>query len=376
VAAVAACTARHDSGGAARTSGTQAGIASVKPVRASATLPGDPDDPAIWVHPTSPDRSLILGTIKVAAPVGGVAVFGLDGALRQMVSGVDRPNNIDVEYGFLFGGRTIDIAVVTERYQRRLRVYEIASDGSGISELGTVFVLEGQAGEAGAPMGIGLYRRPRDGALFAIVAPKTGPQDGYLWQYRLHDSGGTLGATFVRRFGRFSGAGEIEAVAVDDERGHVYYADEGNGIHKWPADPDQENASAELAHFARDGFTGDREGIAIYAPPGRDAYVIATEQLVGNSAYHVYRRPGAGTATSDHAVAFVFAGGADSTDGIDATSRDLGPDYPGGLFVAMNSGARNFLFYRWRDIEAAIGIASTPRAALPPDRRASREAQE
>ena len=126
------------------------------------------------MHPTAPERSLVLGTVKVAAPDGGVAVFGLDGALRQFVSGIDRPNNIDVEYGFAFNGRPIDIAVVTERYQRRLRVFAIAPDGSGLSALGILPVLEGQPGEAGAPMGIGLYRRPRDGAVFAIIAPKPG----------------------------------------------------------------------------------------------------------------------------------------------------------------------------------------------------------
>lgn len=357
VAATSSCTGRHDNAAPAQSAAAPL-VTAVKPVRASASLAADPDDPAIWVHPTTPERSLVLGTIKVAAPAGGVAVFSLDGALRQLVSGIDRPNNIDVEYGFVFGGRAVDIAVVTERYQRRLRVFSIAPDGSGIAELGTVAVLEGQAGEAGAPMGIGLYRRPHDGAVFAIVAPKTGPTDGYLWQYRLHDAGRTLGATFVRRFGRFSGSGEIEAVAVDDEAGEVYYADEGDGIHKWPADPDRKEGATELAHFAREGFAGDREGIAIYATPGRDGYVIATEQLPGNSTYHVYRRPAAGV-SRDHGSALVFAGGADSTDGIEVTSRDLGPEYPGGLFVAMNSSSRNFLFYRWRDIEAAIGSTST-----------------
>ena len=325
-------------------------VASVTPARASATLAHDPDDPAIWVHPTAPERSLVLGTVKVQAPAGGVAVFGLDGALRQLVTGIDRPNNIDVEYGFAFGGRAIDIAVVTERYQRRLRVFAIAPDGSGISELGTVPVLEGQAGEAGAPMGIGLYRRPRDGAVFAIVAPKTGPADGYLWQYRLQDAGGgKLSAVAVRRFGRFSGRGEIEAVAVDDEAGRVYYADEANGLHKWHADPDHLDAAKELAHFAREGFSGDREGIAIYAGRDGTGYILATDQLPVNSGYHLYRRE-----TADYAAVRVFSGGADSTDGIDVTSRDLGPEYPGGLFVAMNSRARNFLFYRWSDIQAAI----------------------
>ena len=330
-------------------------VANVTPVRASATLAHDPDDPAIWVHPTAPERSLVLGTVKVQAPDGGVAVFGLDGALRQLVTGIDRPNNIDVEYGFAFGGRAIDIAVVTERYQRRLRVYTIAPDGSGISELGSVPVLEGQAGEAGAPMGIGLYRRPRDGTVFAIVAPKTGPVDGYLWQYRLQDAGGgRLSALAVRRFGRFGGTGEIEAVAVDDEAGHVYYADEDNGVHKWHADPDRADAATELAHFARDGFSGDREGLAIYAGPGGNGYILAADQLPVNSGYHLYRRETMLGVPGLHAAVRVFAGGADSTDGIEVTSRDLGPDFPGGLFVAMNSRARNFLFYRWSDIQAAI----------------------
>jgi 3-phytase len=355
VTLLAATSCRRGDGAGPPSASNAPLVANIKPVRASATLTHDPDDPAIWVHPTNPERSLVFGTVKAAAPDGGVAVFGLDGTLRQLLTGIDRPNNIDVEYGFAFAGRAIDIAVVTERYQRRLRVFAIAADGSGISDLGAVPVLEGQPGEAGAPMGIGLYRRSRDGAIFAIVAPKTGPADGYLWQYRLEDAGGgRLSAITVRRFGRFGGIGEIEAVAVDDEAGHVYYADEDNGIHKWHADPDREGASKELAHFARDGFSGDREGLAIYAGRSGAGYIIATDQLPVNSGYHLYRRNGTPESASNHAAVRVFSGGADSTDGIEATSRDLGPEFPGGLFVAMNSTARNFLFYRWSDIQAAI----------------------
>jgi 3-phytase len=363
--AVALCAAVGSCGG-----GGEAGVrapatdtpplASVQPVRASATLTHDPDDPAIWVHPTAPERSLVLGTIKVAAPDGGVAVFGLDGTLRQLVTNIDRPNNIDVEYGFAFGGRAIDIAVVTERYQRRLRVFSIAADGSGIADLGAIPVLEGQQAEAQAPMGIALYRRPADGAVFAIVAPKTGPAEGYLWQYRLQDGGGKLTATVVRRFGRFSGTGEIEAVAVDDEAGHVYYADEGDGIHKWHADPDHAAAATELGYFARDGFAGDREGIAIYPQRGGGGYIVATDQLPGNSRYHVYPRAGTEGSRGNPAAVRVFTGGADSTDGVEATSRDLGGEFPGGLFVAMNASSRNFLFYRWSDIQAVIDGRAGP----------------
>jgi 3-phytase len=341
----------------------------VQAVRATATLAHEPDDPAIWIHATAPQRSLILGTVKVGAPHGGLAVFGLDGALRQFIGAIDRPNNVDVEYGLVLGDRTVDIAVVTERYQRRLRLFAIAPDGSGLSDFARLPVLEGQAGEAGAPMGISMYRRPADGAIFAIVAPKTGPATGYLWQYRLHDDGrGGLGATLVRRFGQFSGAGEIEAVAVDDAAGHVYYADEGSGIHMWRADPDHPEAGRPLAHFASQGFGGDREGIAVYAPGEGDGYVIATDQLPGNSRYRMYSRSVPGGDLDQVTLKGVFSGGADSTDGIEVTSRDLGPEFPGGLFVAMNSRARNFLLFRWSDIQRAIAEPPARASADAPHR--------
>src|SRR5918996_3899666 len=88
-------------------------------------LANDPDDPAIWVHPTDPSRSLILGTMKVASPAGAVVVFSMDGQIRQVISGIDRPNNIDVEYGFRLAGARVDIVVATERLKRQLRVFRI-----------------------------------------------------------------------------------------------------------------------------------------------------------------------------------------------------------------------------------------------------------
>ena len=62
-------------------------IAAVKPLRSTDALPLDPDDPAIWVNRTDPSKSLVLGTMKVAAPDGALAVFGIDGKLRQLLQG-------------------------------------------------------------------------------------------------------------------------------------------------------------------------------------------------------------------------------------------------------------------------------------------------
>lgn len=326
----------------------------MRAVFATAPLPQDPDDPAIWINRADPGRSLILGTMKVAAPAGALVAFGMDGQIRQTIAALDRPNNVDVEYGLPMQGRPVDIAVVTERLQRRLRIFAIAPDGGGLSDAGSVPVLEGAPGEQGAPMGIALYRRPADGAVFAIVAPKEGPSTNYLWQYRLSEQGGRIAGTLVRRFGTFSGStpvreNEIEAVAVDDALGYVYYADEGGGIHKWHADPDRPGAGAELALFGTSGFRGDREGIGIYTRPDGTGYIICTDQLAGNSEYHVFKREGEPGDPHDHtARVAILRGGADSTDGIEVTSSSLGAALPAGALVVMNSRARNFLVYPWR----------------------------
>src|SRR5262245_19588685 len=151
----------------------------VKPLRATDALPQDPDDPAIWINKTDAAKSLVFGTMKVAAPEGALAVFGVDGKLRQLLKGPDRPNNVDVEYGIDLDATPTDIVVLTERLGRRLRAYAIARDGSAVRDIsaGRMPILEGAPGDEGAPMGIGLYRRPKDGAIFAIVSPKAGPKE-------------------------------------------------------------------------------------------------------------------------------------------------------------------------------------------------------
>ena len=41
------------------------------------------------------------------------------------VRGLLRPNNVDVAYDVLLAGRKIDVAIVTERFAHRLRVFSL-----------------------------------------------------------------------------------------------------------------------------------------------------------------------------------------------------------------------------------------------------------
>jgi 3-phytase len=315
----------------------------------------DADDPAIWVCAKDPAKSLILGTNKAAAPTGSLVVFGLDGKIRQTLAGIDRPNNVDVEYGLRLDGEPVDIAVVTERYQSRLRVFRIPSDGGLLTEVSSengVPVFAGEKTEWAQPMGIALYRRARDGAVFVVVSRKESGPAGRVWQYRLEDDGhGRVAAVKVRELGNIAPGSEVEAVAVDDALGYLYFAEERAGIHKWHADPDHPDAGAALAVFGREGFKGDREGIAVYGgSDGSNGYLLCTDQVAGGSRYHLYMRRGAEGTPHDHRLLRVIDGGADETDGLEASAIALGPAFPRGLVVAMNSGGRNFFYYRPEDL--------------------------
>jgi 3-phytase len=259
-----------------------------------------------------------------------------------------RPNNVDIVAGLMLGGKPTDIAVVTEREMQRLRVFRMP-DLAPLDK-GDLGVFDGEATRA--PMGVALYRRPTDGVVFAIVGGKSGPADGYLWQYRLDDDGtGHVKMTKVRAFGRYSGKKEIEAIAVDAELGYVYYSDEQHGVRKYRADPAAADASEELALFGTAGFAGDLEGISVYAQAGGAGYVIVSNQQADT--FRIFSRAGTRGEPQAHPLLKSVRLSTRESDGSEVTSVPL-PGFPGGLLVAMSTD-RTFHFYAWDDIAAAAG---------------------
>jgi len=308
----------------------------------------DTDDPAIWINPADPAKSLVVGTDKNAD--GALYVYDLAGKIVQVVSGLKRPNNVDIAYGLSLGGKPVDIAVTTERERQRLRVFRLP--GMAEADKGDLIVFGGDPQRA--PMGIALYRRPRDGALFAIVGGKAGPAEGYLAQYRLEDDGtGQVKMTLARQFGAYSGKKEIEAIAVDAELGYVYYSDETFGVRKYAADPDAPDANKELALFATTGFASDHEGISIYKQADGTGYLLVSDQQANR--FQIFPREGAPGRPHDHVRLKSFPVAAIESDGSDVTNAPLGREFPHGLFVAMSNG-RVFHYYSWDDIARAAEL--------------------
>lgn len=303
------------------------------------------DDPALWRAP-DPADSLILGTDKKS----GLYVYRLDGSTAQYLE-AGNMNNIDVRYGFDAGGRTVDIAVASDRTNIAL----------------AVFFIDRETGElAPAPGGVlplyfddpyGLCLHQTDAALYAFV---TEDDTGRLSQQRLWFEDGAMRAEEVRAFS----LGTItEGCDVDDASGVLYIAEETGGVWTYGADPGAGETREMFAPVDGEMLVADAEGVAIWRDAdGGDKLVVSSQ---GDSAYAVYD-----LATGAPVGRFEIAGGeidrTSETDGIAVHAMAL-PGFPDGIFIAQDdeedSGGQNFKIADLAAVRAALETWERPASA-------------
>lgn len=319
--------------------------AEVFPVVTTDTTPNDTDDPAIWYNKTNPEKSLILGTDK-GDSTGGIFVFNLQGKLDTMrsIKNLSRPNNIDVEYGFNYNGKVIDIAVFTERGRDMIRV--ISLPDCKFIDNGGIPVFEDDSSKS--PMGIGLYK-DKQNDIYAFVGRKSGPSVGYIYQYKLILNGNSVVAQKIRAIGKYSGKKEIESIVVDDELGFLYYSDETVGVRKYYADAAKGNQ--ELAVFAQTGVTGDHEGLSIYKKENGEGFIVLSDQQANK--FRIFTRNGTKTNPNDHQLIRVVKAQTQESDGSEILNMPFGSKFPRGLFVAMSMD-KTFQYYNADDIIGGI----------------------
>lgn len=302
------------------------------------------DDPAIWIHPADPARSLVLGTDKK----GGLCLFDLDGKLLQVASDGARPNNVDVIYGFPLAGRAkpVDLAVAGVRNGDRpgLAFWSIDPETRRLAEVGPVPAFPVFGG--GEPYGSCVYRSPRDGVQYVFVTNKAGDVE----QHRIEPApGGTIRGAKVRTIAVGS---QVEGCVADPEHGRLYVAEEDVAIWCYGAEPDSGPDRRLVARVGEHGLVADLEGLALYRATGGKGYLIASVQ--GASTFAVFERDGdnAFVATIAPAAGSIPAPG--ETDGLDVTSLPTSPRFPAGLLVVQDGlargGRQNFKFYSWADV--------------------------
>ncbi|MFJ1763997.1 phytase [Amycolatopsis sp. NPDC088138] len=345
--------------------------------------PADADDPAIWVHPGDPARSIVLGTLKE----GGLAAFGLDARTLQRVPAGPggRFNNVDV---------VGDLAVVSDRGRDRIRVYRIDPDGPQVLRDVTdpaaapVFsASESEVDEQRTAYGLAAGRDPRTGLRWVAVTRRHETRVALL---RLVDRpGGTIGTAPLATVDlpstfRLPGGTSWSPCEEPGERpqlegsvldGRVLYtAQEDVGIWRIPLSPagfgrpelvdrvrsygvpQRWDAAAEecVPDGADPGFGGqwleaDAEGLAV-----AHGKLFASSQ--GDSRFVVY---GGGRTRDLRIVAGRGTDSVEHSDGSAISTASLGRRFPHGLLVVHDGERRptagdlattGFAFVRLEDV--------------------------
>jgi 3-phytase len=304
------------------------------------------DDPAIWVHPSDPALSLIIGTNKQA----GLAVYGLDGHLIQTV-GEGLPNNVDLRCGIPFGSDSADIVAASDRDGNVIRLFRVDSGARRLEELTSSRIQTGLT----EVYGLCMARGPA-GETWVLVNDK----DGRIQQWALDGrDDGTVDARLARTV---SVSSQPEGMVADDALGFLYVGEEDAGIWKFDLAPDS-TAAPRLVDRADGGghVVADVEGLAIYPTSCGGGYLIASSQ--GDNTFAVYERAGANAFVCSLRIAGAAGvDGAEETDGLEVVSAGLGPAFPFGMLVVQdgdNTGSnQNFKLVAWEAVARAVGEAT------------------
>jgi len=341
-----------------------AGLSERSPVPAPETMPlarpsvetapvetgGDAaDDPAIWIDPADPARSVVIGTQKKS----GLYVYDLDGKVIQFLPD-GRMNNVDLRSGFRLGGRDVTLVTASNRTTKGISIYALDSATRKLTD-----VADGlQDTGFDDPYGLCMYRSTRSGKTFVFV----NQADGKMRQWELVASrAGKVRAKLMRDL---PFATQVEGCVADDATGILYVGEEDVGIWREGAEPRGGPPRTVLATVADNpALEDDVEGMSLYAKPDGTGYLVVSSQ--GNDSYAIFRREGDNAYVGSFRIGADMAAGIDGvseTDGLDVTSMAAGPAFPEGLMVAQDGRNvsppenQNFKLVSWTRIAEALGL--------------------
>jgi 3-phytase len=331
-------------GASASPSTTATPAAETAPVQSANDAAGDV---AVWVNPTDPAASVVIGTDRR----GALESYDLKGRrIQRLARPAGSVNDVDIRTGFSLGGETI---TVVGAGGRGMSFYRLDPAGRRLSDIGARRWVDVGA-EAFC-----LYRSAVSGRFYSFAVSSSGD----VTQYELFDQGGFVDARAVRRWPLGSAAGGCVA---DDETGRLFVSEARSGIWRYQAEPDATPVERRQIDRAGGGghLTADVEGLALVQQPGRRGFLLASSE--GDSTFSIYRRGGEQAWLGRREVAGGSAAdGCTDTDGIEAVAANLGPDFPAGIFVCQDgrnttpgpAGNQNFKYVR---LERIVDAASLP----------------
>ena len=316
------------------------------------------DDPAIWIDPVDPARSVVIGADHGDR---GLSVYDLSGT-RIFELELGTANNIDLRPGFPLAGATVPILGLAGSGD--ISFYKLDPASRQLANVTPNGKIRGSSltkpGDASfTPHGICLYRSPVTQAFYVFVVDRYGT----IKQLELTDGGsGKVAVNEVRQI-NVEPRGTVgpdpndalEGCVADEVGQSLFVGEQDWAIWRYGAEPADPTGTAdrvlvdtdlsEGGHFAR-----DVEGLTVVNEPGGGGYLIASSQ--GDHTFTVYRSsPPYEFVRKVDVVDSSTSDGCERTDGIDAVAANLGPAFPRGLFVCQDNengapgpGNQNFKF--------------------------------
>lgn len=300
------------------------------------------DDPAIWVHPQDPSLSRVLGTNKKQ----GLLVYDMQGRQVQSLE-VGRVNNVDVRQNVILDGGTADLALASQRDDNSLVLFNIGQDGT-VSEAARFATTLDKI--YGLCLG-----QPSSGGLQVYVNDK----DGRYQQYALSRQAGIYRAALVRQFKL---ASQPEGCVVDDVAQRLFVGEEKRGVYVLSAAADAP-VTMQMVLAVGQQMRADVEGMAVYYAKDGKRYVLVSSQ--GDNSYVLFNAQPPYQVMGRFRIGFNLAknlDGASETDGLDISSKNLGPGFEQGMLVVQDGykrlpdGPQNFKYLSWQEIAKALRL--------------------
>lgn len=378
----------------------ESGLPEITPRAETAAVHGDEegrnsdaDDPAIWLHPDDPERSLVITALKE----GGLHVYGLDAESVQEIPAPAPPgegdapgrfNNVDLVQGLETASGPVDIAVSSDRGHDRLRIHRIDPDDpdaplTDVTDPDAPWIFsdsqEEVNGEATA-YGLTTWTDPETGRSYAVAtqAARTTlallellptPEGTVTYrEVRTIELPGTFRMPDGTSWTPCGDPGELpqaEGLAVDPESGTLFAAQETVGIWRMRADlkgepelvdrvreygvPAEYDEQADECipggdpGYGGEHLTADVEGLAVLPDGEGGGRLLASSQ--GDDSFSAYdleevrEDDEAYTGGFRVVAASEELDGSEECDGLEVFAEPLGERYPDGLMVVQDGQA-------------------------------------
>lgn len=297
------------------------------------------DDPALWLHPSDPAKSLILGTNKQV----GLVVYALDGSEAQNLP-IGLINNVDVRQS---ADRPFDMAIASNDQVNAISVFLIDRESGVVNHTGDI--------PTGMIEPYGICQGRENGRDYAGVTYK----DGTLQIWNVSAEPGRVSGEMLKTIKLDT---QLEGCVFDEANGLMFVGEENHGL--WTVSYREDAPVPVLIDSIEgpNGLVADVEGVSIWKGANGEGWVVASAQE--DDRFVVYERQAPHAPRGSFSIIANEALGIDEvthTDGLDVFSGAL-PGYPRGVLIVQDDGNprsgqdQNFKVVNWADIETALGL--------------------